>query len=177
VFREHGVGEVRGLDGAHVERRMLEIPEECFVPVDLTRPFRLDREFDLALSLEVAEHLPPASAEPFVDSLAALAPAILFSAAIPFQSGTHHVNEQWPEYWVERFARHGYAAIDCIRQRVWDNPDVEWWYAQNTLLFARPSVVAREPRLERERERTAMGQLSLVHPRKYLALLEWYRDH
>src|SRR5579862_3100091 len=66
----------------------------------LDRPFNLGRSFDLAMSFEVAEHLPPDAAKGFVDSLTRLAPLVLFSAAIPFQGGVGHINEQWPEYWA-----------------------------------------------------------------------------
>src|SRR5919108_2535643 len=119
AFREHGVADVCGVDGDWVERAALEIPVERFVAADLTRPLRLDRTFDLVLSLEVAEHLPPASADTFIDSLTRLGAAIVFSAAIPLQGGVDHVNEQWPEYWVERFAARGYEAIDGLRPRIW----------------------------------------------------------
>ncbi len=33
---------------------------------------------------------------------------IFWSAARPGQGGFNHVNEQEPEYWIEKFARHGY---------------------------------------------------------------------
>ena len=63
----------------------------------------LERKFDLAISLEVAEHLKSSSSEDFVQSLTTLAPMILFSAAIPHQGGLHHINEQWLEYWGDLF--------------------------------------------------------------------------
>jgi SAM-dependent methyltransferase len=98
VFRELGVNHRFGLDGDYVDRRLLQIPQDQFSATDLSLPFRLPCTFDLAVSLEVAEHLPPQSAEDFVDSLTRLAPVVLFSAAIPLQGGTHHLNEQWPDY-------------------------------------------------------------------------------
>src|SRR5688572_26586138 len=58
VFREHGVEDVLGVDGPWVDRSRLEIPAGRFREADLTQPIRLDREFDLTVSLEVAEHLP-----------------------------------------------------------------------------------------------------------------------
>ena len=33
------------------------------------------------------------------------------------------------------FGERGYFPIDLIRGRVWQNDAVDWWYAQNTLLF------------------------------------------
>ena len=176
VFREHGIVEIHGMDGDWVDRGALMIPEDRFSAIDLERPFQVDRRFDLAVSLEVGEHLPAESARGFVDSLTRLAPLVLFSAAIPFQGGTKHINERWPSYWVDHFACHGYAVIDGIRRKVWDNPDVEWPYAQNALLFARPESIARSTVLQEELARTTSAQLALVHPRKYLeGIAEWRR--
>lgn len=63
VFRENGVEEILGVDGDYVERKMLKIAPEKFLPHDLQKPFEIDRKFDLAMSLEVAEHLPESSAK------------------------------------------------------------------------------------------------------------------
>jgi SAM-dependent methyltransferase len=174
VCHEHGVDEVLGIDGDHVDRRLLEVPSEEFLAWDLRKPLypSVRATFDLALSLEVAEHLPPECAATFIDSLVALAPAVLFSAAVPHQTGTGHRNEQWPEYWAEMFAARGYDAIDCVRKRVWRDPAVEWWYAQNTLLYVRRERVADDVALERESAATARNQLALVHPRLYLWTLD-----
>ena len=146
----------------------------CFQ--DITQEFemrdalkRQQRTFDLAMSLEVAEHLPPKSAEGFIAGLTKLAPVVLFSAAIPFQGGTNHVNEQWPQYWADLFARHGFDAIDCIRSEVWDNEEVEWWYAQNTILYANEAGLKAHPNLRKFN--SSIG-LSVVHPRQYLHLAE-----
>lgn len=94
VFAENGISDFLGIDGSYVDPLRLEIPRGRFLPHDLSTPLRLDRRFDLAVSLEVAEHLPGSAAETCVGSLAELAPLVLFSAAIPFQGGTNHVNEQ-----------------------------------------------------------------------------------
>ncbi|MDW8444469.1 MAG: hypothetical protein RML45_09315 [Acetobacteraceae bacterium] len=125
-------------------------------------PIDLDRRFDLALSLEVAEHLPPERAAGFVADLVRLAPAVLFSAAIPLQGGTNHVNERWQAFWAGLFASHGYRAFDVIRPRVWDDPRVEPWYRQNTVLF----LADGHPETERvaKAERDAPRPLSVVHP-------------
>ena len=164
---ELGVRDLTGLDGAYVDRAMLQIPQDQFTATDLTQPFGVGRTFDAALSLEVAEHLPEASAGSFVDSLTRLAPVILFSAAIPHQMGSHHINEQWQAWWVERFSRAGYIAVDCMRRRVWDDPQVEWWYAQNMLLMVREDYLNASPVLRQERDR-ATTPVSIVHPRAYL---------
>ena len=94
VFQQNGVNEIFGIDGEYVDRSLLVIPQENFKALDLSKPFTLDKTYDLAICLEVAEHIAPESAANFIESLTQLAPIILFSAAIPFQVGTHHVNEQ-----------------------------------------------------------------------------------
>jgi SAM-dependent methyltransferase len=113
--------------------------------------------FDLALSVEVLEHLSPAAGDRAVQHLAASAPVVLFSAAVPGQGGTGHRNEQWPSYWAERFGRHGYEVFDLLRPRLWSDPRVNFWYRQNLLLFARPDSL---PGLVPSRHEA----LDLVHP-------------
>ncbi len=172
AFREHDVEDILGVDGDYVERDKLEIPAECFLSHDLRQPLNLRRRFDLAVSLEVAEHLPGESAPVLVQSLVDLAPVVLFSAAAPHQSGKNHVNEQWPAYWAEHFAAHDYLPIDCLRRKLWDRDDVEWWYSQNAFLYAEKSHLRANERLLREHEACPKA-LALVHPRRYLEWVEW----
>lgn len=166
VFGEHGVADVCGIDGDHVRPDRLEIPRERFVAHDLTRPIDLGRTFDLAVSLEVAEHLPAASAEQFVALLTGSAPAVLFSAAIPLQGGVQHRNEQWQGYWAALFAANGFVAVDCIRPYVWSRPEVATWYAQNTLLFVRRDRV--DGRATAAMAAASGMPLDVVHPRMFL---------
>lgn len=169
VFREHGVDDILGLDGAYVDPQTLRIPQAAFRAVDLEQPFSMTRSFDLVLCFEVAEHLAEDAADAFVDRVVALGPVIAFSAAIPHQPGRHHVNTQWPHYWVARFAAHRLHAFDPIRLRVWEDADVDYWYAQNMLVFAHDSVLHRLPSLGRAGPAPIP---SLVHPRRYLEMYE-----
>lgn len=168
ALRAAGIYDVVGIDGRWIDRAALEIPVDRFLSLDLERPFDLHRRFDLALSLEVGEHLAPEAADHHVASLVRHSSAVLFSAAIPFQGGSHHTNEQWPSYWAERFRRHGFEPIDCVRAAVWDLPDVAWWYSQNTILYVERSRVDGDERLRRARAAAQSMPMDLVHPRKFL---------
>lgn len=123
---------VTGVDGEYVESAVIG----KFVATDLAQPLpdNLGR-YDLAVSLEVAEHLPEERAAGFIADLCRLSSNVLFSAAIPAQGGVGHVNEQPPSYWVDLFNAQGYTVSGALRWMIWDNPDVENWYCAN-LLFA-----------------------------------------
>ncbi len=149
------------------------IGQEQFLPHDLTAPLELERHFDLAVCLEVAEHLPAERAETLVASLVSLAPVVLFSAAIPYQGGDDHVNEQWPEYWQQLFAKHDYLVVDCLRESLWRHKDVAPWYAQNLLVYVDRRRLADYPRLaERFAQAGEYPRLSLVHPEQYSQAIE-----
>ena len=167
-FKRRGVTDVLGVDGPHMPARQLEIDPHEFVAVDFTAPLQLERQFDLAISLEVAEHVAAARVDQLLDTLTQAAPAVLFSAAVPYQGGEHHVNEQWPAYWAERFSTRGFVALDPFRRLLWDRADVDWWYAQNLLLFVRRDEFARFPRLA-EMAGTDPANIPIyIHPRNYL---------
>lgn len=77
---------------------------------DLTAPFEnIWGEFDLALCLEVAEHIPPELCGAFLDNVVRFSGRLVMSAAQPNQGGHHHVNEQPKRYWVAKLAEKGFA--------------------------------------------------------------------
>jgi hypothetical protein len=166
VLKEQGVKTIQGYDGAWVlGAEALAIPRECFAPVDLNRPLEVDGTFDLAISVEVAEHLDPASAATFVHSLTRLSDLILFSAAVPGQGGTNHINEQWPAYWVDLFQQESFQVVDLLRSIIWDEPRIPYWYRQNLLLFINNKS---KPDLVQSLQRECRPPLCLIHPELYL---------
>ena len=85
-LEKRGVNTILGLDGP-AAKEVFKPDRSSFLTVDLASPVRLNRRFDLALCLEVAEHLPADSADCLVEALTDLAPVVLFSAAHPSQGG------------------------------------------------------------------------------------------
>lgn len=128
-FVERGC-EVLGVDGDYVQDPLIP-----FRAVDLEQPFySSDYVADLAVCLEVAEHLSPERAESFVTDLCRLAPVVLFSAAIPCQGGNDHRNERWASYWVRLFECNDFHVSGDLRWRFWNDDQIEPWYRQNLLV-------------------------------------------
>lgn len=136
---------VLGVDGHYIDRRRLLIDFSDFYAADLAAPIDLGRQFDLVQSLEVAEHLPCAKAEQFVDTLTAHGPCVLFSAAVPGQGGENHVNEQPLEYWRAIFRERGYSAVDYLRPLICNDPAIARWYRCNMMLYVRDDLIASLP--------------------------------
>lgn len=143
VFKENGVVDIFGLDGTWVNKSLLSnnISLDSFKEVDLEEEVQLNRRFDLAMCLEVAEHIQEEKADNLVSTLTNLSDTIIFSAAIPYQGGQNHVNEQWLTYWESLFNAHNYTLFDIIRPKIWDNSDVFFWYKQNVVVFAKNGCI------------------------------------
>ena len=107
------------------------------------------------------------SAERLVESIARHSDLVVFSAAIPFQGGHHHVNEQFPDYWADLFLHRGFHALDFIRPRIWNDPGVLWWLGQNTIVFAHDRVLAINAKLAKELD--TGRPLMVVHPDVYMS--------
>jgi hypothetical protein len=161
-FLRQGV-DAQGIDGDYVNRDLLRIPQDRFTAVDLRDTIRIERRFDLAICLEVAEHLPESRGRGLVRDLIRLAPLVLFSAAIPGQGGLDHINEQYLSYWAKMFGAKGYKLLDLVRPEIWNNQQCEWWYRQNAVLFAAES----HPLCARARN----GVVDVVHPDAYHTVL------
>ncbi len=127
-----------GLDGPAT--KVAFGPDESnFLAVNLAEPVELTRRFDLALCLEVAEHLPAGSADLLVKTLTDLAPVVLFSAAHPAQGGQGHINERWPVYWHRRFSQHNYVLLDILHGPLSDQPLVLDCYRRNVVFIVESS--------------------------------------
>lgn len=163
AFEAQGVTDIFGVDGQHVDRQRLRIDPGSFSAQDIAQAFDLGRTFDLLVSTEVAEHIPPEQTDVYFDNLARHAGVVAFSAAIPDQGGVHHVNEQWPEYWIDRFEERGYECLDALRHRLWDDQAVAFYYRQNLILFARPAALVDLARLV-EAASTGFSGKAMVHP-------------
>jgi SAM-dependent methyltransferase len=156
-----------GLDFAPYDENFFVIPREHYTQIDLNENFSAaapESHYDLAISLEVAEHLQPSSAQSFIHNLVSFSKQIVFSAAVPFQGGTGHINERWPEYWASLFREHNYFPVDCFRPALWSNDKICGWYIQNIFLYLEKT---RLNEYFPEYDPSSIFPMSCVHPYLY----------
>jgi SAM-dependent methyltransferase len=174
VWKEElGVLQVKGVEGPYIDPAFFAMSTEYLATHDLKEPYFEDKKYDLAMSLEVGEHLPEDKAHVLVQTLTRMSDVVLFSAAIPGQAGTYHINLQYPEYWADLFYKEGFETVDIIRREIWNLPEVEYWYKQNMLIFIRKEKLGDFPSLKRNSEDVDKLYLTRIHPE----LLELKNKH
>lgn len=167
AFTDAGIRDYLGIDGHWVADELLRVPKEKFLRHDLATGMpRIDKVYDLAISIEVGEHLPHRMADEFIEFLCGLAPIVAFSAAVPLQGGTGHCNEQPQSYWMEKFGRYSFACVDCVRPRIWRNANTNVVHRQNLLVYVSE---ARDELLRKlaEFQVSAASLVDVIHPELY----------
>lgn len=159
VFEDNDIFDLIGIDGYYVDKKGLKIKSNLFVEHDLETFYSSKRNFDLAISLEVAEHLKVESADVFIRTLTNLSDTVIFSAAISNQGGQNHLNEREPMYWIEKFEKEGFNCCDILRPVFWNNEKVDFWYRQNIFLFTKDTVLSN-----RLKSFDSFLNAHLVHP-------------
>lgn len=159
--KQLGIDTVHGYDIPELDISERNIKPEEFTAADLSKVIKLSRKFDLVVSTEVAEHIPDQFAVNFIENLINAGELILFSAATPYQGGLGHVNENWVEYWNLIFNKFGYVCFDFIRDVIWHNAAIPYYYRQNILLFASENLSTK---LKQKKISHNLMPKSLIHP-------------
>lgn len=175
VFQKNGITDICGYDANDLAADKYFIDKKRIrTNADLSSSnFRIHEKSDLLICLEVAEHLPAEVAEQFVMNLTHASPIVVFSAALPGQTGVNHINEQSPWYWREKFNKFGYTEIDFIRPHILRNDNICWWYRQNITCFVRPDVLTTNAKLAALAK--LHGQRNDAH--KLTIVNEWVLKH
>ncbi len=144
--KDLGVETIHGVDINEVDEQTLFVPRDVIDIFDFSNltfqdEFVSRQKYDLAISLEVAEHLEPQNAVSFVKYITSFSDVVLFSAAHPFQGGVHHVNCQPAKYWASLFNEEGYICVDIMRRQLMFEPQLAdcFWYGQNSFLYVHKS--------------------------------------
>lgn len=150
-----------------------------YTGVDYNTPFKPERyincdletgtvnftwTYDFCLCLEVAEHLSEERADILIEMLCNLSDRVLFSAAIPGQGGTGHINCQWQSWWAEKFEANGFFPYKTdLRKALFHNDNCEVWYRNNLILYTRKKF-----KIDYE--------LDFVHPKMFTSCLQHYQN-
>ncbi len=135
-FVEDGI-EVFGIDGSEYAGQCIP---DAFKRVDLRFPWKPDKRYDIALCIEVAEHLHAEYADTLIETVAGCSDIVFFTAAIPGQGGKFHHNEQTHCYWQGKFAREGMKLHSYnreLRYLLRNSGQCLSWLVGNSMLFER----------------------------------------
>jgi len=116
VFKSKGC-EVKGFDYGFEYAKdlydMVGLTDDEVAFGDVTKEITLEKKYDAALSIEVAEHIPESKSSILVSNLTnAASDIIIFSAAKIGQGGTGHINCQNSEFWIDLFNEQGWSPQD-----------------------------------------------------------------
>lgn len=136
VFYEAGCT-IQGVEAHPAAIENALVPAEYIHQHDLRNSYLTDKRFDIALCIEVAEHLPKASADILVDSLCNASDTVIFTAASPGQSGEHHINLQPKKYWIDKFEERGMIYKPKVVSQLRSKMDLEiaYWISDNLMVF------------------------------------------
>jgi SAM-dependent methyltransferase len=132
---ERGAYEVVGVDGDSVPLDLLDVEKTCITLSDLNNKISIEKKFDMAICLEVAEHLLPSRGPELVRDLTKLSDVVLFGAAIPYQIGTGHINCRWQSFWSGLFEGEDFVRTSYIQQKHWLDRRINVVYRQNACIY------------------------------------------
>ena len=141
ALRKLGIHHLLGLDCAEAGLDMAQARGLDTRKFDITTDKLLySAYYDVAVSMETAEHLPASAADRYVELLCSLAPVVIFTAAPPGQGGIGHLNEQPPEYWIGYFKARGFQPLEELVSAwrpAWRAAGVADFYTNNLMIFQR----------------------------------------
>ncbi len=178
AFKDSGATRLLGCDGPWVAQESLVDTSIDFLCVDLDNPSNIphSQPFDLAISVEVAEHIRPESSNKFILKLTQLADVVLFGAAYLGQGGTNHINEQKHAFWANIFLSYNYLPFDLFRPVVWGDDEIEFWYRQNTFLYvSKDSPVLEQLASAGHNPIRDISFMNCIHPTLYEAHINYIR--
>ena len=119
-------------------------PEVAVIQHDLRKPLQLNQQFDLVMSIEVAEHIPEKFSATLIDSICGHAKdMIVFTAAPPGTPGGDHINCRPRSFWDALFERHGFVfdsrKTDDLMQHARQHDTAEWFQHWACIYVARSS--------------------------------------
>ena len=136
-FQKKGII-VQGYEGSRSAIGKASIDKQHIKLFDLRNKIEEKEKYDLALCLEVAEHIENKFSQRLVENLTSLSDKVVFTAATPGQGGHFHINEQPREFWVNIFKQRNYGYDAQTTEKVKNDmkkAGVLSWYCDNLMVF------------------------------------------
>lgn len=137
-FYNTGNIHVLGLDYSAEAVKMAKIPN--IVLTDLRQPYNTVSKFDLALCIEVLEHIEEEYADIVVENIINSSDIVIISPATIGQGGVGHVNLQYKKYWKEKFEKEGFQYMEKETKKLVDFMKSGYhmgWLVNNVMIFWR----------------------------------------
>ncbi|MFA6995137.1 MAG: methyltransferase domain-containing protein [Patescibacteria group bacterium] len=139
-FNKKGIKNLLGLDGSPAAGEEFLLDKHKLVIFDLAKKYKFKKKYDLALCLEVAEHLREKDADVLIETITEAADNIIFSAAVPGQGSRSigHINEQPHNYWIEKFKNKNFSYLKLRTEKMraeMKARGVVWWIVNNLMIF------------------------------------------
>jgi len=131
------------------------------------KDFEFDEKFDIAICMEVAEHLKPESSDSLIKTLTSLSDVVIFSAAVPNQGGDGHINCQPRIFWFEKFSQNNFHIVDSIREKIRDKKNVGQWYKFNLIDYKKANSLNITNELF----------VKLINAESYAASIAWQKQN
>lgn len=128
---------VKGVEGNLTALQHSVIPSVYIEHADLRKTYDTDGKYDLVICFEVAEHLPETYADVLVNTLSNAGSTVVMTAATPNQQGTHHVNLQHRDYWIQKFEDRQMSYNEEDVEKFRDKLEVTktTWIPKNIMIF------------------------------------------
>jgi len=134
--------DVLGIDGSQANQTHCQLATGNFWLRDLRDKIHLDRQYDLCICVEVAEHIEEKYSDTLIQNLATASALIIFTAAPPGQDeGIDHCNLKPPQWWIDKFEKIGFgfdrASTSWLKAELSQNAAVQPWYIENLHIFSK----------------------------------------
>lgn len=138
-FQKKGI-KIKGYEGSVSALKQAKVELRYIQKADLRNVINSNQRYDLALCLEVAEHIESRYSKNLLDTLTNLSDTVVFTAATPGQGGHFHINEKPREFWIKAWQERNYVykedAAQALKEEMHKN-HVLRWYLDNLMIFSK----------------------------------------
>jgi hypothetical protein len=140
-FQKLGVKNIYGYEGGSEAFPFLMVDPSFVEKRDLRDYVQTPRHFDLCICFEVLEHIHQKFEENLLSSLCNSSDTFCISAAQPNQTGTHHINLQPKEYWIQKLRERNFIYNEELTNELRMSLEQKIrhiaWIPRNLMIFER----------------------------------------